>query len=128
MRNIDQTPKNNHCIPGGNLGWIPFSQILHPSVPGDTAAITAGGIILPPFPTPQTPPPAPPAFPFSAPRQNTNSVTAPPGGLHTAAQSLCGAPVNQSGGTFQCDAGLTLAVPASTAAGTYTATLTLTLG
>jgi hypothetical protein len=132
--NIAQTPKDNHCIPGDNLGWIPTAQILDPSVPGDTAAINAGGIILPPGSTAQTPPAFPPSA--TSARTNTNSVLTPysilnlttPGpGLHDAAQELCGAPVNQSGGTFQCDAGLLLAVPGSAAAGTYTALLTLTL-
>lgn len=132
--NISQVPPNNHCIPGDNLGWVPEAQIIDPSVPGDTAAINAGGIILPPATTAQTPPAFPPS-PLT-PRTNSNSVLSPysilnlstPGpGLHDAAQELCGAPVNQSGGTFQCDAGLLLAVPGSAAAGTYTATLTLTL-
>jgi len=134
--NIGQATKDNHCIPGDNLGWVPLAQITHSAVPGDTAAITAGGIILPPSfaPTAQIPPTFPPGI--ATVRQNTNTVTSPfsilslttPGpGLHDLAQELCGAPVNQSGGTFQCDAGLLLAVPASAAAGTYTATLTLTL-
>ncbi len=132
--NIAQSPPNNHCIPGDNLGWIPLAQITDPAVPGDTAAIAAGGIILPPPSTAQTPPAFPPS-PLTV-RQNTNNVTAPfsilnlstPGpGLHDLAQELCGSPTNQSGGTFQCDAGLVLAVPGSAAAGTYTATLTLTL-
>jgi hypothetical protein len=133
-RNIDQSPKNNHCIPGDNLGWVPTGAISDPSVPGDTAAVTAGGIILPPATSSQTPPAFPPSI--LAPRTNTNSVTPPysilnlstPGpGLHDVAQALCGAPVNQSGGTFVCNAGLLLAVPGSAAAGTYTATITLTL-
>jgi hypothetical protein len=123
--NIAMSPPDNHCIPGGNLGWVPVAQIIDPSVPGDTASITAGSFILPPSSTPQTPPLFPPDL--VAPRQNTNSVKAPPAGLHTAAQTLCASPANQSGGTFQCDAGLLLAVPGSAAAGTYAATLTLTL-
>jgi hypothetical protein len=125
QRNIDMTPPDNHCIPGGNLGWIPVAQILDPSVPGDTAAIVAGPIILPPGVINQTPPLFPPDL--VAPRQNTNSVVAPNPGLHVAAQGLCNSPTNQSGGTFQCDAGLLLMVPGSAAAGTYAATLTLTL-
>jgi len=133
-RNIDQSPKDNHCIPGDNLGWVPTGAISDPSVPGDTAAVTAGGIILPPNTTAQVPPAFPPSI--LAPRSNINSVTPPysilnlstPGpGLHDVAQALCGAPVNQSGGTFVCNAGLLLAVPGSAAAGTYTATITLTL-
>jgi hypothetical protein len=125
QRNIDMVPPDNHCIPGGNLGWVPVAQIIDPSVPGDTAAIVAGPIILPPGVINQTPPLFPPDL--VAPRQNTNSVVAPNAGLHVAAQGLCTSPTNQSGGTFQCDAGLLLAVPGSAAAGTYAATLTLTL-
>jgi hypothetical protein len=125
-RNIDQVPPNNHCIPGGNLGWIPTGFIMDSSVPGDTAAVHPGSIILPPSPTSQTAPSLPS---LTGPRNNTNSVVAPNAGLHNAPQELCSAPQNQSGGTFQCDAGLLLAVPASTAAAVpgYTATLTLTL-
>jgi len=140
-KNIAQNPPNNHCIPGNNLGWVPTNFIMDPSVPGDTAAAIAGAIILPPNTTAQTPPTLPSA---TAQRTNVNTVlspysllTAPPAslaapvpgpGLLDVAQELCGAPTNQSGGTFQCDAGLLLAVPGSAAAGTYTATMTLTLG
>jgi hypothetical protein len=139
-RNIDQTPPNNHCIPGDNLGWVPLANIMDPSVPGDTAAVAAGAIILPPNTTPQTLIPFPPSI--AGARNNVNSVLPPysllggiasptPGpGLHDVAQQLCSSPPNQSGGTFQCDAGLLLAVPGSAAAARtpgYEATLTLTL-
>lgn len=127
--NIAQSPPNNHCIPGGNLGWIPIAQIIHGAVPGDTAAINAGAVILPPTIAPGPTPQVPPLFPpdLVAPRNNTNVVGAPLPGLHAAAQTLCSAPANQSGGTFKCDAPLLLAVPASAAAGTYFAVITLTL-
>jgi hypothetical protein len=128
-RNIDQAVPDNHCIPGGNLGWVPTASISDPSVPGDTAATEAGSIIFPPSivpgPVAQIPAPFPPN-PLGA-RTNTNSVTVAPAGLHDAPMKLCAAPVNQSGGTFVCNAGLVLAVPGSAAAGTYTALLTLTL-
>lgn len=136
-RNIVQAPPNNHCIPGDNLGWVPMANILHPWVPGDTAAVNAGAVMLSSQPAAQTLIPFPPNI-LGA-RQNTNGVTSPfglpgfptpaPGaGLHDVATTLCAAPANQSGGTFQCDAGLILGVPASVAAGTYLATLTITLG
>lgn len=48
-------------------------------------------------------------------------------GLRSAAQKLCGAPATESGGTFDCGALVSLGVPASAGAGTYSATLTLTL-
>jgi hypothetical protein len=136
VKNIAQAPANNHCIPGDNLGWVPLAQITDAAVPGDTAAINAGGVVLPAPSVAQTPPAFPPN-PLGV-RNNSNNVTNPfsilnlttPGpGLHDVAQTLCNSPANQSGGTFQCDAGLLLAVPGSTAASLtgYTATLTLTL-
>lgn len=129
-RNIDQTPKDNHCIPGGNLGWVPVASIADDAVPGDTAAVHAGAVIfapgaLPGTTTPQTPALFPPDL--IAPRSNVNAVTVPSPGLHDGPMELCSSFVNQSGGTFVCNAGLLLAVPGSAAAGTYTATLTLTL-
>ena len=48
------------------------------------------------------------------------------GGLQEQ-NDLCGAPVDQSGGTFQCDAALWLGVPASAAAGNFSGGLVLTL-
>jgi hypothetical protein len=110
--NITMTPPDNHCIPGGNLGWFPAVSIVDPAVPGDTAAINPGTAIFPPGP-------------FARPIGETIQA-----GLHAAAQTLCSSPANQSGGTFHCDAFLILAVPASTAAAQtpgYQATLTLTL-
>lgn len=48
-------------------------------------------------------------------------------GLRSAQNKLCGAPATKSGGTFDCGALVSLGVPASAGAGTYAATLTLTL-
>jgi hypothetical protein len=50
-------------------------------------------------------------------------------GLGTAggAKSLCTAPAKHSGGTFSCGGDVSLAIPASAAAGTYSGTLTLTI-
>jgi len=50
----------------------------------------------------------------------------PNGGLDEA-RSLCSAPANRSGGTFECGGAIGVGVPASAAAGLYSATLTLTL-
>jgi len=49
-----------------------------------------------------------------------------PGGLADGV-TLCSAAAGGSAGTFTCAAGLTLSIPATTAAGVYSATLTLTL-
>jgi hypothetical protein len=89
------------CIPGDNLDWGPSAGIVHTVIPGDVAAVDAGatGDLLHPWTR----------------------------GLGTTAQTLCSSPVDQSGGTFQCNANLSLGVPASAGAGTYTANLTLTL-
>ncbi|WP_405096965.1 HtaA domain-containing protein [Micromonospora sp. NBC_01412] len=54
------------------------------------------------------------------------AVAAPGAGLG-AARALCTSPTGASGGAFTCGAQLNLGVPASAAAGDYTATLTLTL-
>jgi hypothetical protein len=48
-------------------------------------------------------------------------------GLRSAPNKLCGAPATKSGGTFDCGALVSLGVPASAGAGSYAATLTLTL-
>ncbi|SCL72379.1 HtaA domain-containing protein [Micromonospora peucetia] len=54
------------------------------------------------------------------------AVAAPGAGLG-GARALCTSAAGASGGTFTCGAQLNLGVPASAAAGDYTATLTLTL-
>ncbi|MGK2947746.1 MAG: Ig-like domain-containing protein [Acidimicrobiales bacterium] len=120
------TPDRN-CIPGDNLGWDPTAQITHDRIAGDVAHVVAG-----------------PEHTASAADWLTQLITAgsgapasatPPstvpgpdglGGLQEQ-NNLCGAPINQSGGTFQCDASLFLGVPASAGAGIYTGGLVLTL-
>jgi hypothetical protein len=98
------------CIPGDNLAWNPATTVAHIKVPGDVAASTAGTAINvaneilkdAPWPAAGT-------------------------GLGSTQRSLCSSVATVSGGTFACGAGLTLVVPASASAGTYSATLTLTL-
>lgn len=100
----DPTTWDNHCIPGGNVGWGPTAQVSHTQIPGDVATVNAGA----------------PAIP---------GTTGAPGswdGLATP-HTLCSAPVNRSGGTFDCGGAVGLGIPASAAAGLYTGTLTLTL-
>jgi hypothetical protein len=109
----DDTTWDNHCIPGDNLGWTPSSAVAHTVIPGDVASSSGGTPLFPPG--------------FFTNTDTTGGVTGDPTGLATSAQTLCSAPSMQSGGTFTCNAGLGLAVPASAAAGAYVAVLTLTL-
>ncbi len=134
---------SNHCIPGGNLAWEPAAGVAHNIVPGDTAQVTAGNLIVPFAPIA----PAASTNPILAPSpvQNTTTQLAPTpvvepvpnAGLHNAPQTMCSTASGQAGGTFICGAGLELLVPASIAqpgasafypyTGAYLATLTLTL-
>jgi hypothetical protein len=92
------------CIPANNLGWAPAAEVAHEVIPGDVAAVTAGSI------------------------SDTDAIKAGTAGSGLASQqSLCGAEATHGGGTFACGAGLALLIPASASAGTYSATLTLTL-
>lgn len=93
----DPSTWDNHCIPGGNLGWTPSAEVAHEVIPGDVATVDAGSTVDPYSP-----------------------------GLDSA-QTLCSSPDTQSGGTFSCGGAVALAIPASAAAGTYSGTLTLTL-
>jgi hypothetical protein len=120
------TPDRN-CIPGDNLGWAPSAAIAHDRIAGDVAHVTAGpahdttaaGWLAQLI-----------AAGSGAPASDTPPSTVPGvdglGGLQEQ-NNLCGAPVDQSGGTFTCDAALFLGVPASAGAGIYTGGLVLTL-
>jgi len=92
--------ENRLCIPANNLAWGPSAGIFHTVIPGDVAKVDAGatGDLARPWTTPM----------------NTTGT-------------LCISPVNQGGGTFRCNANLSLGVPASAGAGQYKANLTLTL-
>jgi hypothetical protein len=106
---------NRLCIPGDNMGWAPSAQIVHDVIYGDVAQVTPG-----------------PADAADAGAWLAQLVAAAGarvdgiGGLQEV-NELCSAPLDRSGGTFQCDAALFLGVPASAAAGTYTGGLVLTL-
>ena len=125
---------SNHCIPGGNLAWEPASAVAHTIVPGDTAQVASGPVVLPPTPgSPATS--ANPILEGASVQANPVVEPAPNAGLHDAMQTMCSAAAGQSGGTFVCGAGLELLVPASVAepavgpfhAPAYQATLTVTL-
>ncbi len=104
------------CIPGDNLGWGPSAQITHDQIPGDVAAVNAG------------PANAADAADWLS-QLIAEGAAGNGGGIGGLLEQnlLCGAPVNQSGGTFQCDAALYLGVPASAGAATYSGGLVLTL-
>lgn len=92
------------CIPANNLGWAPAALVAHEVIPGDVAAVDAGTA------------------------SDTAAIKAgTPGSGLAGQQSLCSAQPTTNGGTFACGAGLALLIPASASAGTYSATLTLTL-
>jgi hypothetical protein len=134
---------NNHCIPGDNLGWQPDSAVSHDIVPGDTAQVASGPMLVT---TPKKPPNTDPLLAQFDPSTGlpTGGFTQPNPviepdpihGLQFAPQVMCDTASTHSGGTFICGAALFLAVPASTAEPTptspggvpaYVATLTLTL-
>lgn len=90
---------DRNCIPGTNLAWGPDAAVAHTVIPGDVATVGAGAA-------------GDSAAPWTTPMDSAE---------------LCSAPMDQSGGTFTCDADLWLGVPASAGAGDYLALLTLTL-
>jgi hypothetical protein len=125
---------NNHCIPGGNLAWVPASGVAHNVVAGDTAQVTSGATIAPPQVFPPTV--ANPILGGAVTQPNPVVEVPAAAGLHSTPQTLCSTASGQAGGTFICGAGLELAVPASIAepvvdshigAPAYEATITLTL-
>ncbi len=114
---------NRLCIPGDNLGWTPAAVVTHNDIPGDVAQVVVG-----------TPSAASPAAWLAALVLAGNTSDPAPGvdglgglGGGPGAKTLCSAPVNQSGGTFTCNAALYLGVPASAGAGVYTGGIVLTL-
>jgi hypothetical protein len=125
---------SNHCIPGGNLAWQPAGAVAHAIVPGDTAQVTAGPVVLPPNPEPPVVN-ANPALQGALTQANPVVEIAPNAGLHNAPELMCSTVSGQAGGTFICGAGLELLIPASIAEPAvgayhfpaYQATLTLTL-
>ena len=111
---------NRLCIPGDNLGWTPAAVVAHNDIPGDVAHVDAG-------PATAASPSAWLAALVTAGNVNDPGVGVDGLGGLLSAKTLCSAPVNQSGGTFTCNAALYLGVPASAAAGTFTGGLVLTL-
>lgn len=111
---------DRNCIPGDNLGWTPAAAIAHNPIPGDVAKVNAG------------PSMATSSADWLAQLVAAGNAKDPGvgvdglGGL-LGSKTLCSAPVNQSGGTFTCNAALYLGVPASAGAGTYTGGIVLTL-
>lgn len=124
---------NNHCIPGGNLAWVPAAAVASNIVPGDTAEVAAGAPMLPLTPTGPSAS-LNPILQGASVQPNPVVEQVPPAGLNSAPVTMCSTIAGQSGGTFVCAAGLELLIPASVAepvAGpfgpAYQATLTVTL-
>ncbi|WP_433533313.1 HtaA domain-containing protein [Micromonospora sp. CA-263727] len=85
-------------IAADNLGWAPNASVLADGLVGATGVVTPGG------------------------RANPGAGT----GLGSA-RTLCSSAAGASAGSFRCGADVDLGVPAGTAPGDYSATLTLTL-
>ena len=124
---------NNHCIPGGDLGWTP-SAVVDNVLPGSAAVVEPGTAIAPVTPIPQNstlPREGDPLNSNGWPESSAPGTSfTPPAGLHDISQILCESPDGAAEGSFTCAADLFLAVPASSAASVgsgYQATLTLTL-
>lgn len=94
------TGPNGAIVPAANLGWAPTASVITGTLPGD------------------------PNAPAASVSPGANVV---PGMGLGSAHTLCSAPAGSSTGAFTCGGLLTLGVPANARAGTYTATLTLTL-
>jgi hypothetical protein len=102
---------NNHCIPGGDMGWIPRASV-DSVLSGSSAQVEPGS-------------PIDPSTIFTP-----GSIAPSPPGLSAIPQILCQAPANLSQGQFTCGADIVLPVPASIATSKspgFQATLTLTL-
>jgi len=41
----DPSTWDNHCIPGGNVGWGPSASVAHDQIPGDVATVDAGPVL-----------------------------------------------------------------------------------
>lgn len=124
---------NNHCIPGGNLAWVPAAAVASNVVPGDTAQVAAGAPMLPLSPTGPSAS-LNPILQGASVQPNPVVEQDPQAGLNSVPVTMCSTIAGQSGGTFVCAAGLELLIPASVAepvAGpfgpAYQATLTMTL-
>ena len=99
-QSTDFSGPNGAKIPVADLGWAPTASVVTGTLPGD---------------------------PTQAASTVTAGATVPAGmGLGTA-KTLCSSPAGSSTGAFTCGGLLTLGIPANSRAGTYTATLTLTL-
>ena len=100
---------------GTNTGWNLTGQVSNfTGTPAGTIAAAQLGW-------------TPNATKVSGPGAVTAGANATPGSGLSSAKTLCSAATGASTGVFDCTAGLTLGIPTSTAPGSYTGTLTLTL-
>ncbi|MDR3069197.1 MAG: hypothetical protein LBU50_06820 [Cellulomonas sp.] len=99
-RASDFTSDANTVIPGSNLGWSPTASFVPSAYAGGTVStVTAGATI--------------------APAQQGTGLS--------VSRTLASAPSNASGGQFTAGGELTLGIPSTARAGTYSSILTLTL-
>ena len=103
----------DHVIPALNMTWTPAVSLTFPGDPSGVLSEVAAG--------------ASSALPTAAQSVGLNGSTGPYQGMTESSTpvDLCSAAQNGGGGTFNCDAGLALVVPAFVAQGTYQATLDL---
>ena len=103
----------NHVIPAQNLTWTPAVSLTFPGDPsGVLSEVTPGSSS---------------SLPTANQSSGLNGSTGPYSGLNESSTpvDLCSAALGGGGGTFNCDAGLALVVPAFVAHGTYQSTLDL---
>lgn len=105
----------DHVIPAQNLTWSPVRSLTFPGDPSGVLSEVAAG--------------AAGTLPTASQSAGLNGATGPYPAMTESSVpvDLCSAAAGGGGGTFNCDAGLALVVPAFVAAGTYQATLDLVI-
>lgn len=105
----------DHVIPAQNLTWSPVRSLTYPTDPSGVLSEVAAGATGP--------------LPTSSQSAGLNGAAGPYPAMNESSTpvDLCSAAPGGGGGTFNCDAGLALVVPAFVAAGPYQATLDLVI-
>ncbi|HET6914955.1 MAG TPA: hypothetical protein VFH56_02585 [Acidimicrobiales bacterium] len=105
----------DHVIPAQNLTWSPVRSLTYPGDPSGVLSEVAAGATGP--------------LPTSSQSAGLNGAAGPYPAMNESSTpvDLCSAAPGGGGGTFNCDAGLALVVPAFVAAGPYQATLDLVI-
>jgi hypothetical protein len=98
------------CIPASNLGWAPSAEVVIDGVDGGGAAVLPG-----------------PTDAASAQDWLSQLGAETPGPGLSQPEILCSSQPGVAHGTFRCDAGLFLGVPASAAEASYTGLIVITI-